>query len=604
MQHKLLTAFLTALLALPLHAKPATPAVKPQTAGTTAPAQLNAANLMGKTILDIDIRGIDNIQQYDNAKTYLTLEKSVGEKIEQPDYIQYLIENGREEIRRSQQPFGYYNSEVDAHVQDEGGGLRITYTVHQNQVTQLSKVNVQITGEAAQDEAFQEVLADNPLKQGGVLNHETYETYKARLAALASARGYFDAEFREHNVQVNPADNTAEVNLVLDSGMRYTFEAVDFNETPLDPNLLQRFVQFKPGQPYLSSDVATLQQDLQGSGYFAEALIGDEPDRERKTVPIKGQLTMDENKHYILGIGYSTDSGVRGKFDFDRRWVNSRGHQFSSKLYASTKTSSVDALYRIPAANPATDYYYFRLGGHIKRDTYDSRRAFGEGGYNFRLGDWEHRYGLVASWEKFTIGLTHGKTLLVYPQGQWTYTSTKNRLNPKDGYQFRFGLLGAGKGLLSDASVVQANLDGRYLQSLGDKNRLVGRMALGATWTDDFDRIPPSMRYFAGGDRSIRGYAFENIGSRDAGDNNIGGRYLAVGSLEYEYYFKPDWAAAAFIDAGDAYINDPKIKIGAGAGVHWQSPVGPIKLDVAHGFDKKYGDKVRLHISIGAELDL
>ena len=73
MQHKLLTAFLTALLALPLHAKPATPAVKPKTAGTTAPAQLNAANLMGKTILDIDIRGIDNIQQYDNAKTYLTL---------------------------------------------------------------------------------------------------------------------------------------------------------------------------------------------------------------------------------------------------------------------------------------------------------------------------------------------------------------------------------------------------------------------------------------------------------------------------------------------------------------------------------------------------
>ena len=405
MQYKLLTAFLTALLALPLHAKPATPAVKPQTAGTTAPAQLNAANLMGKTILDIDIRGIDNIQQYDNAKTYLTLEKSVGEKIEQPDYIQYLIENGREEIRRSQQPFGYYNSEVDAHVQDEGDGLRITYTVHQNQVTQLSKVNVQITGEAAQDEAFQEVLADNPLKQGGVLNHETYETYKARLAALASARGYFDAEFREHNVQVNPADNTAEVNLILDSGMRYTFEAVDFNETPLDPDLLQRFVQFKPGQPYLSSDVATLQQDLQGSGYFAEALVGDEPNRTTKTVPVNAQLTMDENKHYVLGVGYSTDGGVRGKVEFDRRWINSRGHQFSSKLYASKKNSSLDTLYRIPAQNPTSDYYYFRLGGHIKTDNYDSRKLFGEGGYNFRLGNWEHRYGLVAAWEKYEIGL-------------------------------------------------------------------------------------------------------------------------------------------------------------------------------------------------------
>ena len=604
MQHKLLTAFLTALLALPLHAKPATPAVKPKTVGTAAPAQLNAANLMGKTILDIDIRGIDNIQQHDNAKTYLTLEKSVGEKIEQPDYIQYLIENGREEIRRSQQPFGYYNSEVDAHVQDEGDGLRITYTVHQNQVTQLSKINVQITGEAAQDEAFQEVLADNPLKQGGVLNHETYETYKARLIERASARGYFDAEFREHNVQVNPADNTAEVNLILDSGMRYTFEAVDFNETPLDPDLLQRFVQFKPGQPYLSSDVATLQQDLQGSGYFAEALVGDEPNRTTKTVPVNAQLTMDENKHYVLGVGYSTDGGVRGKVEFDRRWINSRGHQFSSKLYASKKNSSLDTLYRIPAQNPTSDYYYFRLGGHIKTDNYDSRKLFGEGGYNFRLGNWEHRYGLVAAWEKYEIGQTDGKTLLVYPQGQWTYTSTKNRLNPKDGYQFRFGLLAAGKALLSDANLVQGNIDARYLQSIGEKQRLIARASLGASWTDNFDRIPPSLRYFAGGDRSIRGYAFENIGARDSEDNNIGGRYLGVGSLEYEYYFKPDWAVAAFVDGGDAFVDDFKMRIGAGAGVHWQSPVGPIKVDVGHGFDKQYGDKVRLHISIGAELDL
>lgn len=151
---------------------------------------------------------------------------------------------------------------------------------------------------------------------------------------------------------------------------------------------------------------------------------------------------------------------------------------------------------------------------------------------------------------------------------------------------------------------MQGNIDARYLQSIGEKQRLIARASLGASWTDNFDRIPPSLRYFAGGDRSIRGYAFENIGSRDSEGNNIGGRYLGVGSLEYEYYFKPDWAVAAFVDGGDAFVDDFKMRIGAGAGVHWQSPVGPIKVDVGHGFDKQYGDKVRLHISIGAELDL
>ncbi|MDO4642947.1 MAG: autotransporter assembly complex family protein [Cardiobacteriaceae bacterium] len=570
----------------------------------SVPSNLSVEALRGKVIHKIDIRGIQNAQQKENARIFLSLDKVLNEKIEQPDYISYLIDNGREEISRSQQPFGFYHSDVTVHVSDEQDGLHVVYEVHQNPATHLERVNVQVLGEAAQDEKFQELLAENPLKKGAILDHNTYETYKARFSALASARGYFDATFREHNVQVNPQANTADISLIFDSGMRYSFEAVDFNEVPLDPDFLERFVQFKPGQPYLSSDVAMLQQDLQGSGYFSEALVGDEPNRERKTVPVNAQLTMDENKHYALGVGYSTDSGVRGKFDFDRRWVNSRGHQFSSKLYVSQKSSSLDTLYRIPAANPTSDYYYLRLGGHIKNDNYDSKRAFVEGGYNFRLGSWEHRYALVGAWEKFTIGLTDGKTLLLYPQAQWTYTSTNNKLNPKDGYQFRFGLLGAGKALLSDVSMVQGNIDARYLHSFNDKNRLLGRLTMGATWTDDFDRIPPSLRYFAGGDRSIRGYSFENIGSRDRGNNNIGGRYIGVGSVEYEYYFKPDWAAAVFVDAGDAYIDDFKLKVGAGAGVHWQSPVGPIKVDVGHGFNKEYGDKVRLHISIGAELDL
>ena len=87
-------------------AKPAPAATK--SAAKPAPAQVvSAASLDGKTIRKIDIRGIKNSTQHDNAKVYLSLEKVIGEKIDQPDYVQYLIESGREEIRRSQQPFGY-----------------------------------------------------------------------------------------------------------------------------------------------------------------------------------------------------------------------------------------------------------------------------------------------------------------------------------------------------------------------------------------------------------------------------------------------------------------------------------------------------------------
>ncbi|MDO5091275.1 MAG: outer membrane protein assembly factor [Cardiobacteriaceae bacterium] len=569
-----------------------------------APVADNAANLEGLTIAAIDIAGIAQGEQLKNAEIFLTLMKSKGETIRQPDYVDYLIESGKEEIARSQQPFGYYNVRVEASRERKGDQLHVRYQVDLQQPVMIDEVSVSVSGAAQSDPEYQKLLAENPFKKGDVLSHKTYETYKARFVALAGARGYFDGKFERSTVTVNPDTNRAAVQLAYQSGERYTFGDVAFSSVPLDEELLQRFVSFDPGQPYLASDVAALQQDLQGSGYFKQALVGGEPQAGGKTVPVEAQLTMNKNRRYALGVGYSTDTGVRGKADFDWRWVNRKGHTFSSSLYLSKKDSHLDNIYRIPAANPTTDYYYFRFGGLRKDDKYKTTRAFAGGGYNFRDGNWEHRYALEANWEDFTIGEDSDKVLLLTPRAQWTYTSTSNRLNPESGFQGRVEVLGAAEGVLSDVSFVQTNAAARYIHSFDSKNRIVGRLNTGATWTDDFHRLPPSLRYFAGGDRSIRGYAYESIGERDAKGNNIGGRYLAVGSLEYEYYFKDDWAAAAFIDAGDAFVHDFDMKIGAGAGVHWRSPVGPIKLDVGHGFNKDYGDKYRIHLTVGAELDL
>lgn len=561
-------------------------------------------DLEGLTLAGIEIAGISQNDQLRNAEIFLTLMKSKGEKIHQPDYTDYLIESGKEEIARSQQPFGFYNVEVNANRERKNGELFVRYQVALRDPVLIDDIAVNISGAAQNDPEFQNLLAENPFRKGDVLSHKTYETYKARFIALAAARGYFDGKFERSTVTVNPETNRAAVQLAYQSGERYTFGDVNFTSVPLDEELLQRFVSFDPGQPYLASDVATLQQDLQGSGYFKQALVGGEPHGTDKTVPVEAQLTMNKNRRYALGVGYATDTGVRGKMDFDWRWVNRKGHTFSSSLYLSKKDSHLDNIYRIPAANPTTDYYYFRFGGLRKDDKYKTTRAFAGGGYNFREGDWEHRYALEANWEDFTIGEDSDKVLLLTPRAQWTYTSTSNRLNPESGFQGRVEVLGAAEGVLSDVSFVQSNVAARYIYSFDSKNRIVGRVNAGGTWTDDFHRLPPSLRYFAGGDRSIRGYAYESIGERDGKNNNIGGRYQAVSSLEYEHYFKDDWAAAAFIDAGDAFIHDFDMKVGAGVGVHWRSPVGPIKLDVGHGFNKEYGDKYRIHLTVGAELDL
>lgn len=564
-----------------------------------------AQPLQGLTIKGIKIIGIPEGEQEDNARIFLTLTGLLGKKIDQPDYVFYLLNNGEKEIARSQQPFGYYGVEVTHHLWREADALMVVYQVRLGKPTHVEKVAVSVEGKAKQDKAFQELLAENPLHKGEQLNHRVYEAYKAQFIALASARGYYDAEYAESVILVNPEKYQADIRLQYDAGVRYAFAGAVFGgDLALDEAFLQRFVRFKQGEPYSSEEVTRLQQDLQGSGYFSQVLVGAQPNKKDKTVPVHVQLTMNKRNRYAFGLGYSTDQGIRGKAEFDRRWVNRLGHTFSSQLNVSLKDSQFDNVYRIPSHNPTTDYYYFNLAGRFHNDAYRTGRVAFEGGYQYRQGNFDYRYAATLAWEDFRIGLDNNKILLLYPQVRWTYTSTSNRLNPQNGYQIQAEVKGAMKGVLSDVSFAQGNVSARYIYGINDRQRVLLRGDAGATWVEDFHRLPPSLRYFTGGDRTVRGYAYENIGDRDEQGANIGGKYFAVGSAEYEYFFNDNWGAATFIDVGDATIKTFKPKIGAGLGVRWRSPVGLIRVDAAHGFDKSVGDTFRLHVNVGAELDL
>lgn len=579
-----------------------------------AAAQESLESLRDQKISEIEIQGIKDKKQLENARAFLALSRVKNEKITQPSYINYLIENGVEEIQRSQQPFGYYHSNVRVDKKQlNDQKIKVIYTVDLGAPALIRTIDIKTEGEAKEDAEFRQLMTKHPFKTGKALNHQQYETYKNEYTALGTRKGYFDGKFDTKRIAVDTDQNSADIAIHYDSGQRYHFGKTQFSNAeqsenpkilPLDESLLQRFVTIREGEVYEARKITQLQQDLQSSGYFRQVLVGGKPDPEQKIVPIDAQLTMNKNKHYALGVGYSTDSGIRGKVDFDWRWVNRYGHNFSSSLYASRKNSEFNNMYRIPAAHPSTDYYYLNFGGRIKDTGYTSRRGFIGGGYNWRVNHWDWRAGITTAYEKFTIGNDKDEVVLTYPSVSVTYNSNDNRFNPDAGYQFQFEVLGGVENVLSDISFAQTNARAVYIQPFNAKNRVIGRIDLGANWADDYQRLPPSFRYFAGGDRSIRGYGYEYIGPRDSSNTNIGGKYLATTSLEYEYYFKDDWAAAAFVDAGDAFKDDFKAKVGAGLGVHWKSPVGPIRLDLGHGFDKDYGDNVRIHLTIGTQLDL
>jgi len=121
---------------------------------------------------------------------------------------------------------------------------------------------------------------------------------------------------------------------------------------------------------------------------------------------------------------------------------------------------------------------------------------------------------------------------------------------------------------------------------------------------DDFDALPPELRFYAGGDRSLRGFDYHEIGEVNGNGNVIGGKYLAIASGEYEYYFNKDWGAGVFVDAGDAFSTRFSLNVGAGVGLRWHSPLGPVRVDVAFPVQSELPDTSswRLHVLLGPDI--
>jgi translocation and assembly module TamA len=178
-----------------------------------------------------------------------------------------------------------------------------------------------------------------------------------------------------------------------------------------------------------------------------------------------------------------------------------------------------------------------------------------------------------------------------------------DRIDTTNGDRLRFTLQGTAKNPLSEATFVQGLADAKAIHTLGGRNRLIGRAQVGYTATNDFRILPPRFRFFAGGDQSVRGYRYQSLGPKDEEGNVIGGEALLVASLEYEYRFRPKWGVAVFYDTGNAFHNfsSGSLAQGAGFGVRWRSPIGPVRADIAWGISDP-NHPIVFHLNIGPDL--
>lgn len=532
-------------------------------------------------------------------------------------YIGELNDQSREDLlnrsriaatqaRQAVEALGYFRANIVTSV-SSSSTPRLTVRVTPGDPVRLRNVTVRIEGPAASQPGFQAPNLER-LQSGQILNQGDYEAVKSRIESQAARFGYFDGRFVQHRIEVDPQQGYADIDLIYQSGERQRFGAITFSgDYPFDEQLLRRMVPFKQGTPYDSELIAELYQNLQSSGYFESVRVDVAPSlAQGGELPVDVHLDTRKPRTFGVGLGYSTDVGPRGRFEWTRHWRNPQGHSYGIDSELSAPRQNIGLWYDIPGEKPLTDK--LRLAGGYQyeelADTESLSRLLtvGPEWHSLRPNGWQRVLSIKWQHEEYRLGDDAGVSTLLMPGVAYSYLKSDNRLDPSRGYRVQFELAGAQDGIGSDASVIHGELGLRGLITLAEKHRLLGRLQLGGTLTDDYASVPPSLRFFAGGDQSVRGYAYQSLSPENSQGDRVGGRYLVAASAEYQYSLTPKWRLATFVDHGNAFnsLKEPALKTGVGVGVRWVSPVGPLRLDLAHPLDGAGG--VRLHFSMGPEL--
>ncbi|MDO6814605.1 autotransporter assembly complex protein TamA [Cobetia amphilecti] len=345
------------------------------------------------------------------------------------------------------------------------------------------------------------------------------------------------------------------------------------------------------------------------SGNDTPVLTGDALEAAVKTadgpiIPVDISLIPADRHKFETGIGYATDVGPRLQFSWEMPWVNRYGHSLTNSLFLSSPEQTFEGEYRMPLEDPLKDSYVLEYG---MSNTDDEDTESLETTVRFTRewkfdNGWTQRVFFGSTYEDYTQADESGAVLLLYPGVSWNRTRTRPKTFPMWGDRQQLTFEYGDQMWGSDVTFLRSQFNTNWIRSIGDNHRFVARMGVGHVDTDNFDDMPPSMRFFTGGDNSVRGYSYETLAPEDDDGDLEGGSSLLTSSLEYDYRLTGDWWGATFYDAGNAFNgwDALELKTAAGMGIRWISPVGPIRLDIAHPFDDDDND-YRIHFSIGPE---
>ncbi len=555
------------------------------------------------------IKGIDQ-EPLENANKRLKGKLSLIKQDLDQDQMKSFYHQAETEIKLAIAPYGYFQATVSSDLKSLGKDLWLAmFYVKPGPKIRLRNLSVTIKGEGKNDPSFENVLKKLPLIPGKTFSTQNYDDAKDMLVNVAAQRGYFDAKMTTNKLVIDQAPYGADVTLVFNTGPRYHFGDISF-EYITDPKkaltqaFLSRYNTFKKGEAYDNELLSKMQTNLSSSLYFQSVNITPlTTQTQGQTVPVVVKMTARKSQQYNFGLGFSTDTGIRGLTDVHLRPLTSSGHYLSLNAKASAdqsdNTADFKVSYNIPGFNPSTDLYKIDLQAQHSHDTeignYDNIKM--NASYSNIVKTWEQTVGLTLLSERSEpINESEKSAIFLIPNGRWIKLRSNDPVSPTKGYRVNFSLRGASKATIGTCDFFQAYLQGQWLHSFGENFRVIARGEAGFMMIEDTNNLPLSLRFYAGGSQSVRGYHLNEIGKNESG------RTLSVGSLELQRRIVGNFYLSLFYDAGQVGPNYfANYKVGVGTGIVWHSPVGALSLTVANAISSP-DHPTLVQFSMGPEL--
>lgn len=564
---------------------------------------LHAAEPVETVITGIEGEALENVQASLALPSGLVHEGVVDRL-----WLERFARQADGKVRTALEPFGYYRAVATVTVEPDGERFRLRVAVVPGEPVRLTEVTVSVVGQGSGESRLQALASAFPLSRGDVLLHQKYETAKAALKAGAQDLGYLEADFSRHEIRIDASATTATIELVLDTGAKHYFGETHFRGAPEYPDhFLRRHLTYRSGEVFSYPLLGETQRNLTNSERFKEVIVMPEKqDAEAFKVPVNIQLKAGPRISLRPGIGYGTDTGARFTVRYRDLNMFHRGHELYSHLYIAERIQGLATGYILPSPTDVRSATTLQLNLQREETTVysswiaalelDRRRSFGPG----KLGAAYIR----AQYEDYSVGDQKSTARLLLPGVRFSHDHYDNPIRPRRGFRYALDLRGTHQLLGSDTALLQLLASGSHLLPLPWRLSLHTRANTGATLLSDPLRdIPPSLRFFTGGDQSVRGYSYKSLGPRDASGTVTGGSHLLTGSIELERELFQNWGVSLFYDAGNTFNSISAVTLfqGAGVGLHYYTPVGALNLSAAWplGVDNP---SIHIHFTVGFQL--